>query len=164
VGTPSDLISDPTRTPFNIGHAIDLYGFTLQEAQPLANGLEGKTANPQQLLAEILKWTGGQPFLTQKLCKLVLQQAEEQEQAKMGGPHPPKPPQQNRGGGGIKKIIPPSPFVVWGWGVRGMTKMRGFQRNSRKQAQVQKVKPLGLKTSSATASLTAGNTRMSQHT
>jgi WD40 repeat protein len=80
VGTPSDLISDPTRTPFNIGHAIDLYGFTLQEAQPLAKGLEGKTANPQQLIAEILKWTGGQPFLTQKLCKLVLQQAEEQQE------------------------------------------------------------------------------------
>jgi WD40 repeat protein len=80
VGTPSDLISDPTRTPFNIGHAIDLYGFTPQEAQPLAKGLEGKTGSPQECLAEILKWTGGQPFLTQKLCKLVAQKAEEQQE------------------------------------------------------------------------------------
>ena len=28
-------------------------------------------SNPQTLLKEILAWTGGQPFLTQKLCKLI---------------------------------------------------------------------------------------------
>ncbi len=27
--------------------------------------------NPQTLLTEILAWTGGQPFLTQKLCQLI---------------------------------------------------------------------------------------------
>ncbi len=108
VGTPSDLISDPTRTPFNIGYAIDLYGFTLQEAQPLAHGLEGKTGNPQQLLAEILKWTGGQPFLTQKLCKLVLQQAEELERtmfAKMLSLTPLTPLSHEGRGGGIKNSV-----------------------------------------------------------
>ncbi|NER35001.1 MAG: hypothetical protein F6J93_13430 [Oscillatoria sp. SIO1A7] len=72
VGTPSDLIADPTRTPFNIGQAIDLYGFQLQEAQPLAKGLEGKVENPQKAIAEILAWTGGQPFLTQKLCQIAV--------------------------------------------------------------------------------------------
>ncbi|MEG4529048.1 AAA-like domain-containing protein [Microcoleus sp. D2_18a_D3] len=72
VATPSDLISDATRTPFNIGLAIELHGFTLQEALPLANGFEGKVDNPQEVLKEILDWTGGQPFLTQKLCKLIL--------------------------------------------------------------------------------------------
>ena len=71
VGTPSDLIADPTRTPFNIGQAIDLYGFQLQEAQPLAKGLEGKVENPQEAIVEILAWTGGQPFLTQKLCQIL---------------------------------------------------------------------------------------------
>ncbi|MEP6517323.1 LpqB family beta-propeller domain-containing protein [Microcoleus vaginatus] len=72
VATPSDLISDATRTPFNIGLAIELHGFTLQEALPLAKGFEGKVENPQEVLKEILDWTGGQPFLTQKLCKLIL--------------------------------------------------------------------------------------------
>jgi len=72
VATPSDLISDAARTPFNIGLAIELQGFNLQEALPLAKGFEGKVDNPQDVLKEILDWTGGQPFLTQKLCKLIL--------------------------------------------------------------------------------------------
>ncbi|MEG4304759.1 AAA-like domain-containing protein [Microcoleus sp. D3_18a_C4] len=72
VATPSDLISDATRTPFNIGLPIELHGFKLQEALPLAKGFEGKVENPQEVLKEILDWTGGQPFLTQKLCKLIL--------------------------------------------------------------------------------------------
>ncbi|MEG4854110.1 AAA-like domain-containing protein [Microcoleus sp. B5-D4] len=72
VATPSDLISDATRTPFNIGLPIELHGFKLQEALPLAKGFEGKVDNPQEVLKEILDWTGGQPFLTQKLCKLIL--------------------------------------------------------------------------------------------
>jgi hypothetical protein len=71
VATPSDLIADKNRTPFNIGRAIELVGFKLEETQPLVKGLEGKVSNPQAVMAEILAWTGGQPFLTQKLCKLV---------------------------------------------------------------------------------------------
>ncbi|MEG3841308.1 AAA-like domain-containing protein [Microcoleus sp. herbarium14] len=76
VATPSDLISDATRTPFNIGRAIELQGFSLQESLPLVKGLEGKSDNPQAALKEILEWTGGQPFLTQKLCKLIVQGPE----------------------------------------------------------------------------------------
>ncbi len=72
VATPSDLISDATRTPFNIGLAIELHGFNLQESLPLAKGFEGQVDNPQEVLKEVLDWTGGQPFLTQKLCKLIL--------------------------------------------------------------------------------------------
>jgi hypothetical protein len=72
VATPSDLIADKNRTPFNIGRAIQLTGFTLHEAQPLALGLAQKVENEQAVLREILAWTGGLPFLTQKLCKLVL--------------------------------------------------------------------------------------------
>jgi tetratricopeptide (TPR) repeat protein len=72
VATPSDLIQDKIRTPFNIGRAIALQGFQLHEVQPLAQGLEGKADNLQEVLRQILAWTGGQPFLTQKLCHLVL--------------------------------------------------------------------------------------------
>ena len=72
VTTPSELIQDHRCTPFNIGRAIDLHGFQLHEAQALADGLSGHVANPQAVLAAILNWTGGQPFLTQKLCQLVV--------------------------------------------------------------------------------------------
>ncbi|MEH1808619.1 AAA-like domain-containing protein [Nostoc sp.] len=72
VATPSDLTQDKQRTPFNIGQAIELKGFDLVEAEPLAEGLVGKVSNPQEKLKEVLEWTGGQPFLTQKLCQFIL--------------------------------------------------------------------------------------------
>lgn len=72
VATPSDLIQDDHKTPFNIGKAISLEGFQLSEAKPLEKGLSVKADDPHIVLQEILKWTGGQPFLTQKVCQLVL--------------------------------------------------------------------------------------------
>lgn len=69
--TPSNLIRERTRTPFNIGYAIELKGFQLEEVQPLAMGLIAHTPHPQKVLQEILVWTAGQPFLTQKLCQLI---------------------------------------------------------------------------------------------
>ena len=73
VATPSDLITDRKRTPFNIGKAIELDGFKLDEVQPLLAGLVGNRHESQAVMKEILHWTGGQPFLTQKLCQLVLE-------------------------------------------------------------------------------------------
>lgn len=74
VATPSDLISDNQRTPFNIDSlAIELKGFTREEAKPLVGGLQGKVRYPDAVLQAILSWTGGQPFLTQKVCRLVCQ-------------------------------------------------------------------------------------------
>lgn len=71
VATPSQLTRDKNRTPFNIGQAIVLKGFQLHEAQPLLQGLTDKESNPQALLKQVLYWTNGQPFLSQKLCKLI---------------------------------------------------------------------------------------------
>ena len=71
MATPADLISDCQKTPFNIGRAIELEGFNEREAQPLLNGFTQKVHNPQVLLKEVLTWTGGQPFLTQKLCNFI---------------------------------------------------------------------------------------------
>lgn len=71
VANPSQLIQDKKRTPFNIGQAIQLNGFQLHEAQPLLQGLAERVGNAQNVLKEVLAWTGGQPFLTQKLCKLI---------------------------------------------------------------------------------------------
>ncbi|HEY9829528.1 MAG TPA: AAA-like domain-containing protein, partial [Stenomitos sp.] len=72
VATPSDLIQDRRRTPFNIGRAIEMAGFQLEEAEPLEVGLAVKAKNPRAVLQAVLDWTGGQPFLTQKVCKLIL--------------------------------------------------------------------------------------------
>jgi AAA-like domain len=83
VATPGSLISDPLRTPFNIGKAIELQGFQEHEALPLANGLIGYLNHPQAVLRAILAWTGGQPFLTQKLCKLVLQACQATKQSQL---------------------------------------------------------------------------------
>ncbi|MBN3923572.1 AAA-like domain-containing protein [Nostoc sp. NMS4] len=75
VANPTDLIADKDSTPFNIGTAIELYGFRLDEASPLLNGLKEAISQPEVVLQEVIYWTGGQPFLTQKLCQLVLQAA-----------------------------------------------------------------------------------------
>ncbi|NET25095.1 AAA-like domain-containing protein [Okeania sp. SIO1I7] len=74
VATPSNLISDKNRTPFNIGKSIELTGFSFPEAKDfLTPGLKIRVENPEQVLAEVLEWTGGQPFLTQKLCQIIVQ-------------------------------------------------------------------------------------------
>ena len=73
VATPSDLIRDRTKTPFNIGQAIELKGFEWEEVTPLIQGLEKTVEQPASVVKAILNWTAGQPFLTQKLCHLVVQ-------------------------------------------------------------------------------------------
>jgi WD40 repeat protein len=78
VATPADLIKDKTRTPFNIGSAIELGGFKFEQAQPLIAGLAEFVTNADVVLQHILEWTGGQPFLTQKLCQIVVSEMREQ--------------------------------------------------------------------------------------
>ena len=76
VTTPRDLIQGHNHSAFNIGVAIALDGFLLEEVQPLAIGLEGKAIDPTAVMVEVLRWTGGQPFLTQKLLSLVIGELE----------------------------------------------------------------------------------------
>jgi YD repeat-containing protein len=71
VAQPTDLIRDPRITPFNIGKRIELTDFTAAEAAPLAQGLPGSPELATRLLARILYWTGGHPYLTQRLCRAV---------------------------------------------------------------------------------------------
>ncbi|HYI12136.1 MAG TPA: AAA-like domain-containing protein [Thermoanaerobaculia bacterium] len=76
VATPSELIKDKRRSPFNIGQPFELRGFKSPEALPvLGPGLRAITDRPDDLLLEILAWTGGQPFLTQKLCSLAVSES-----------------------------------------------------------------------------------------
>ncbi|AVQ73456.1 hypothetical protein B5D77_21000 [Microcystis sp. MC19] len=71
VAAVSNFILDNNRNPFNIGQDIRLSGFTLKDARKLAEGLQDKVPNPQGVLEEVIEWTGGQPFLTQKICRLI---------------------------------------------------------------------------------------------
>jgi hypothetical protein len=80
VAAPSDLIKNQSVTPFNIGTSIDLHPLptdlenenSFKAMEPLlSGGLEDK-----KILQEILDWTGGQPFLTQKLCALIVRERQ----------------------------------------------------------------------------------------
>jgi tetratricopeptide (TPR) repeat protein len=74
VATPTDLIHDRERTPFNIGRRIILQEFSYDEAESLKAGLE--VCHPGQsdvILRRIFDWTNGYPYLTQKLCLAVVE-------------------------------------------------------------------------------------------
>lgn len=77
VATPSELIQDKKRTPFNIGKGIELTGFEFTEALPLITGFSHQTKNPETVLKAVLDWTGGQPFLTQKICNFIRESKDE---------------------------------------------------------------------------------------
>src|SRR5205823_8596532 len=74
VATPSDLIRDTRIMPFNIGRRVDLTDFTEAEAAPLAKGLRRDRRVGWALLQRILYWTGGRPYLTQRLCQAVAEE------------------------------------------------------------------------------------------
>jgi WD40 repeat protein len=76
VATPADLIRDTRTTPFNIGRRIELDDFTNAEALPLARGMGREYELGAILLQRVLYWTNGHPFLTQRLCEAVAQNAE----------------------------------------------------------------------------------------
>lgn len=69
IAKPSDFVLDAD-TRFN-GKQIDLKGL-VGECLPLQEGLKPITAKPSQVIKRILHWTGGQPFLTQYMCYLLL--------------------------------------------------------------------------------------------
>jgi len=71
VASPSDLIRDTRTTPFNVGRRIELGDFSVREAEPLSLGLGSDAQLGLQLLHRILYWTGGHPYLTQRLCLAV---------------------------------------------------------------------------------------------
>lgn len=71
VATPTDLIRDTRMTPFNIGRRIELNDFTSAEATPLARGLAATDSVAAELLSRVLHWTGGHPYLTQRLCRAL---------------------------------------------------------------------------------------------
>src|SRR6185503_9216286 len=75
VVNPSDLIRDTRTTPFNVGRRIELNDFTEQEVRPLAEGLGRTMAENWPLLKRVFYWTNGHPYLTQRLCKAISENA-----------------------------------------------------------------------------------------
>lgn len=70
VATPSDLIrgndlssvASVHVSTFNIGEAVEMAGFTVDEAMPLSDGLAQRVANPQEYLESAIYWSGGSHF------------------------------------------------------------------------------------------------------
>ena len=81
VATPSDLIKDARTTPFNVGQRIELTDFAEEEARPLAAGLGRDERLGESLVRRVLYWTGGHPYLTQRLCQAVAEDASVQSPA-----------------------------------------------------------------------------------
>jgi hypothetical protein len=77
VATPGDLIRDPKRTPFNIGQRVELTDSTSEEAAPLVEGFGATSEVTSNLLQQALQWTGGHPYLTQRLCRALADKAIE---------------------------------------------------------------------------------------
>ncbi|MDE5103168.1 MAG: AAA-like domain-containing protein [Trichodesmium sp. St19_bin2] len=73
VATPSNLVQNNGNSPFNIQcKRIELEGLKSHECSNLAAGLKNVAVKPELLMKWIIDWTGGQPFLTQKVCQLVV--------------------------------------------------------------------------------------------
>jgi hypothetical protein len=71
VASPSDLIENPLTTPFNVGVRLDLQDFAAHDAAALTRGFPHDEETATRLLARILHWTSGHPYLTQRLCRAV---------------------------------------------------------------------------------------------
>lgn len=76
VASPADLIKNRARTSYNIGTPVELQDLTIDSAQPLIDGLEQiAPGHGRALLERVLFWTGGHPYLTQKVCLAIGEQA-----------------------------------------------------------------------------------------
>jgi AAA-like domain len=78
VVAPFDLIADAQQTfSFNIGRDIELTELDYNQSKKLlAKGLADKIDNPHEVIKQIFTWTKGQPFLTQKICQLAIENSE----------------------------------------------------------------------------------------
>jgi WD40 repeat protein/subtilisin-like proprotein convertase family protein len=70
------LLGTPLATgPAEIGARLELPDFRFEQVRPLAAGLPLPPGDAERALYRILYWTGGHPYLTQKLCQAVARNA-----------------------------------------------------------------------------------------
>ncbi|NER22561.1 MAG: hypothetical protein F6J96_18045 [Symploca sp. SIO1C2] len=72
VAKPSEFVSS-SDVALNVGEQLEI-GYLRGDCQPLHQGLQRITPQPETVIRIILNWTGGQPFLTQLICSLVAKQ------------------------------------------------------------------------------------------
>jgi tRNA A-37 threonylcarbamoyl transferase component Bud32 len=71
VATPNELIENERTTPYNIGRSIELRDFDEErdDLRPLYAAIASNSREGKSTLQNILYWTGGQPYLTIRLCQ-----------------------------------------------------------------------------------------------
>jgi len=69
--TPWEILRNPKAPPFNAGVQIRLEDFTKDEAKALLPGL-GPLGDAEAILDEVLAWTSGHPYLTQRVCAALV--------------------------------------------------------------------------------------------
>jgi tetratricopeptide (TPR) repeat protein len=71
VATPEELMRDSTRTPFNVAHQVTIKPFKFYESLALVEGINNQKIEGKAILERVFKFTGGTPFLTQKLLDYI---------------------------------------------------------------------------------------------
>lgn len=64
----------------DICRPIELSSFKIEEVPHFVNRFQGMVKQPLKFIEEILFWSGGQPFLTQKLCQIVINYLRERNE------------------------------------------------------------------------------------
>lgn len=78
VATPNELIKDRRTTPYNIGKTVELQDFDPDrhpvgdDLSPLYRVISDDEAKGEAIVREILRWTGGHPYLTILVCEKFL--------------------------------------------------------------------------------------------
>jgi hypothetical protein len=70
-----------------LGKAVPLPNFTDRQAERFTDSLSEWFQNPQAVVQRIIYWTSGQPFLTQKLCRLAVEALEPKTSVKFSADH-----------------------------------------------------------------------------
>ena len=68
---PLELADDPQTSPFNVSQEIRLGDFTREDLNVFATELNLAPADADLALDRVFHWTGGQPYLSQKLCRCI---------------------------------------------------------------------------------------------
>lgn len=82
VATPWELVTDPLRTPFNVGRDVRIEDLTREEIRVLEPGLGCLPGAASSWMDEVFRWTRGHPYMTQRICALL---------SSRGLPGPPGP-------------------------------------------------------------------------
>jgi len=76
VATPTELIRDERRTPFNVARGISLEDFRLEDARAGFLPAMSELPHAEALLQRIFHWTSGHPYLTHRLVHVLVERAQ----------------------------------------------------------------------------------------